>query len=356
MPPGSRIDPRYGSKCLPTFGPDSNTPTYERKIGEHASPVRADINTWRSSHPSPTVNSPPAVKGRPSPTDDRYSHWCDFWGTEPNAVGLGVPNTKPDLSPTKDLVERLKVKDEERQLRHDIDEDERWFKNHNNKKPEKVEIREQARRSCSVLELSRLATGEMDGRLKRNFNRFGSLHQATRPRRLEFFSSPNKVWTPRQRPKTPAPANLRTRSGEEYQVPMPGKEDRDPSNQHRSCYVKHHAFGFLSEKNLHVREKKASAEYDRFSNFKDDKRQHSRKKFHAKRGYVTPMSTSMEIGWDSCDKETYVPICGVSPAAHDHEVGLPRVPLAGGLPKRLNSTMSKFVDNVLMTRPGFNPY
>jgi len=268
---------------------------------------------------------------------------------------LGVPDVEPDLTSSETLHDTLVVHDSERQLRHDLDENSRWFKNHNNKKPEKVEIREQARRSRSVIELSQLQKGDLDNTLTRNFNRFGALNQASRPRRLEHFGSSLKVWTPRVRPKTPAPLTLRNRLGKALRVEMPNKYDRDPANPDRKD-LKHHTFGFLAKHNLQVKDEKASAEYDRFSNIKDDRRVHARRKYIPKAAYAAPVATSMEIGWDAADKETYEPICGQSPAVHDQQHGLPRVSVAGGTPHRLASQMSKFVDNVLLTRPGFNPF
>merc|ERR1712216_814660 len=132
----------------------------------------------------------------------------------------------------------------EKQLRHDLDEDLRWFKQHNNKKPEKSEFREAARRSRSVLELSRIESGEKDMNITRNFNRYGSCHQPPRPRRLETWGSPTKVWTPRSRPKTPGPWHSRNVLGKEVVVDMPEAYDRDPSNP-LAAQLKMHVFGFL---------------------------------------------------------------------------------------------------------------
>jgi len=337
----------YGSLCQPTWGPDVNVP-YTRKIGQNA------ITGRRQSKTQYPLGGP-TVEGRPPNDANRYQHWCNFWGTKP--MHLGVPDVEPDLSPSKDLQETVLVHNDEKQMRHDLDEDLRWFKNHNNKKPQKSEFREQARRSQSVLELSNIEKGQYDDRIQRNFNRFGACSQATRPRRLETFGSSNKVWTPRTRPKTPAPINIRNRLGKGALVEMPSKLDREPSNPDRKD-LKHHAFGFLrspDKSELLVKDETKSAEYDRFSNYKDDLRTHWRKSANPAQSYGEPVTTQMEIGWHAVDRETYRPICGPSPAVHDTEVGLPRISLAGGTPGRLASQMSKFVDNVLMTRPGFNP-
>lgn len=354
---GSRIDPNYGKWCRPTFGPESNTPSYFRKTGGQSElPETKDTEEFPLSGPG--IKGSPGAKGKPPPLEDRYKQWCTFWGTKPNRVSLGVPDVAPDLSPSKALYDTLVVDNQERQLRHDLDEDRRWFKNHTNQKPEKVVIREKARRAHSVLELSRIEHGDYDGGLVRNFNKFGQLHQPHRPRRLENFGSPSKVWTPRARPKTPAPIDIVSRLGKVTPVAMPNKYDRDPHNPDRKD-MKHHVFGFLSKSNfanLQVRDEKKSAEYDRQSNFKDDRRVHARRKYDPKETYSSPVATSMEVGWDAADKETYQPICGTSPAIYDQEHGLPRLTVAGGTPGRLASQMSKFVDNVLMTKPGFNPF
>lgn len=298
------------------------------------------------------------MEGRPPNEANRYDHWCTFWGTKP--MHLGVPDVEPDLSPSKDLQDTVLVHEDEKNLRHDLDEDLRWFKNHNNKKPQKSEFREQARRSKSVLELLSIDKGQYDDQIQRNFNRFGHEHltQAARPRRLEHFGSSNKVWTPRARPKTPAPINIRNRLGKAALVDMPSQYDRDPTNFDRKD-LDHHAFGCLRSPNkseLMVKDEAKSAEYDRFSNYKDDLRTHWRKSNNPSAAYGEPVTTQMEIGWHAVDKESYVPICGPSPAIHDAQLGLPRISLAGGTPGRLASQMSKFVDNVLMTRPGFNPF
>lgn len=345
----SRIDPNYGKRCLPTFGPGSCTKPYARRVGVK------NVSARRLSTGKDNTDSGKTAEG------DTYGHWCDFWGTK--KTHLGVPDVEPDLSPSKQLPSTMMVNNDEREMRHALDEDLRWFKNHNNKKPEKVEIREEARRSKSVLELSRIAQGGIDSTLKRNFNRFGagtSLGgEGVRPKRLETWGSPMKVWTPRRRPKTPAPLDVKNRLGQVCTIGMPSKADRDPLNPATSKDLQHQAFGFLappSKSTFLVKEAPASAEYDRFSNFKNDWRTHWRKSANPQDGYGEPATTSMELGWHATNPSTYEPICGHSPALHDVQAGLPRISLAGGTPGRLNSEMSRFVDNVLSTRPGFNPF
>lgn len=342
----------YGSMCKPSWGPDSNLAPYKRKVGT-LNPV---ADRRQSSTVYPLGGKP--VEGRAEMPDGRYEHWCDFWGTKP--THLGVPDVEPDLSPTKQLPDTMMVRNDEKQLRHDLDEDLRWFKNHNNKKPQKSEFREQARRSQSVLELQNIQKGALDSSLNRNFNRFDMTSDGKmRPKRLETWGSPMKVWTPRSRPKTPAPVAIRNRLGKTEHIEMPISRDRDANNNVTRKDFEHHVFGFLrspQKSQLLVKDAKKSAEYDRHSNFKNDRRTHWRKGANPSQSYGEPVTTQMEVGWHASDPETYVPICGKSPAIHDTQMGLPRISLAGGTPGRLNSEMSRFIDNVLLTRPGFNPY
>jgi len=350
MPVASRIDPNYGNKCKPTFGENSDLPSYTRRVGKESQSVDRRLSTTQRP-------AQPAVQGRPRSEEDSYNHWCSFWGTNP--TNLGAPTGAPDLSPSKELPDTMLVHNEEKQLRHDLDEDLRWFKNHNNKKPEKTELREQARRSHSMLELRAIEKGCHDDHLKRNFNRFGGAVGKKRPRRLEPFGSPIKMWTPRSRPKTPAPLEIRDRLGKQVVVKMPSSQDRDPANHPGRKDLKHQAFGFLnrpSKSELLVKDEKSAAEYDRFSNFKADRRTHWRKAHNPQECYGEPATTNMEFGWAATNPETYENICGPSPALHDMASGLPRISLAGGTPGRLQSEMSRFVDNVVMTRPGFNPF
>lgn len=244
----------------------------------------------------------------------------------------------------------------------------RWFRYHNNKKPEKSEFREAARRSQSVLDLNKIEEGGLDAGLKRNFNRFGddktsvaTKQEATpkRPKRLETWLSPMRVWTPRERPKTPGPLRIKDRAGHEQEIENPPWYDRDPTNLVGKKELGFNAFGFLRkpcESDYGVTQKEAAAEYDRHSTFWDDRRTHWRKSSHPRASYIAPVTTNMEFGFYAPDPETYVPICGPSPAVTDKKNGLPRISLAGGTPGRLNSDMSRFVDNLLLTRPGFSPY
>jgi len=360
----------FKARAQPTYGPDADVPQYERKVGVEAKNFTKgedDVaNFWISSR-----EVLPGVRGLPTRDTSldlnaqQYAEWCKYWGAKPDRSQLGDHSeAKPDLSPSKKLLETVKVTDDERQLRHDCDENMRWFRNHQNKKPEKVEIREQARRAHSVMDLTAIAKGERDGSLILNFNKFGSLNQASRPRRLEYTRDPCKVWTPRVRPITPAPLDIRTRVGKTVQVEMPSKFDRDPYNPNRK-QLHSAVFGFLGGNtkenvgitgSMQIKDIEASAQYDRFSLIQDDRRMHARRKAHPKECYVSPLTTMQEVGWHANDKETYIPICGPSPAVHDEKLGLPRIALAGGCPRRLASTMSKFVDNLLLTRKGCNPF
>jgi len=58
---------------------------------------------------------------RRDPEADDYQNYCDFWGTPPRE--LGISKIPPDFSPTKNLPELSKVRNDEKQLRHDLDED-----------------------------------------------------------------------------------------------------------------------------------------------------------------------------------------------------------------------------------------
>jgi len=210
--------------------------------------------------------------------------------------------------------------------------------------------------------------GDLDGRLTRNYNRFGEEKITVdtkqkpvppRPKRLETWMSPMRVWTPRERPKTPGPLEIKGQNGEIETIDYPEWADRDPTNLPGKKEFAHAVFGFLRkpcESGCPVKDPKKAAQYDRFSNYWDDRRTHWRKAEHPRAGYTVAPTTNMEFGFFSTDPETYVPICGPSPAIEDRKNGLPRISLAGGTPGRLNSEMSRFVDNVLLTRPGFNPY
>ena len=168
-----------------------------------------------------------------------------------------------------------------------------------------------------------------------------------------------RVWTPRERPKTPGPLKIKNRTGQEETIETPPWIERDPLALTTKKELGFNAFGFLrtpGKSDLPVVDKGSSSEYDRTSVWMDDRRTHFRKAANPRESYLEPVTTNMEIGFYAPDPETYVPICGPSPAIKDRQNGLPRISLAGGTPAKQSSWMSRFVDNVLLTRPGFNPY
>ena len=238
-----------------------------------------------------------------------------------------------------------------------------------------------------------------------------------RPKRLEPTGSPLSVWTPRVRPKTPQPVQIRQRGTEQRQtVVIPPQNERDAMDprglqqvQHQvwqhycmSCwsfrrvavvlcfdvsvgwsplkaawtltysrmsllwehdanhelmsYVEQ-AFGFKDPTHsFALTDPKKAREYERFSDLYNDKFTHSRNKYDPDAKFVDPVTSAQEMGWKCSDPNVYKPICGDSPSKIDFITGLTRVSFAGGTPGRLCSPMSKFIDNVLMTRPDFNAF
>lgn len=365
FPPTANWKPRnanYGAKCYPTHGPGSGNTKFERTVGLLGRPHSGR----RQGLPRCVSELGKSIKGWAPVDQPDYDKWCAFWKTDPVRPKDPPP---PDLTPTKLLPETMIVDEQESNFRRDIHEDNHWRTIHQNQKPEKL-LRAQANSvvTNSPVQIERQSTiprsepqdfwntaaTKKDETLMRNTN----WCNLNRPKRLEPTGSPLAVWTPRVRPKTPLPVDIRQRCTEQRQtVVIPPKAERDPCNQRENQQVQLQAFGFKDPRHTFViTDPKKSREYERFSDLYNDKVTHSRAKYEPKSKFVDPVTTAQELGWNASEPKVYQPICGDSPAKIDFINGLTRVSLAGGTPGRLCSPMSKFIDNVLMTRPDFNAF
>merc|ERR1712072_385682 len=84
-------------------------------------------------------------------------------------------------------------------------------------------------------------------------------------------------------------------------------------------------------------------EYDRYSDYIRDRTTHGRCHLNPIDKFREPVTTMMEVGFQSPNPEVYEPVGGMSPSKKDLLKGLPRVSLAGGTSGRLCSPISKFI-------------
>lgn len=339
----------------PSFGPGSAVPKFERKIGLHPGKQTAPRRS-RTTTPSS------GMRGWVTDKQDPFTKWCSFWKAVPFEKPEPLP---PDLSPSKQLPTVMKVSRDEFKLRKDVHEDTHWSLNHTNPKPEKL-LRQRARADrdnpAYIEEVAALGgklpqdfwnTADMseDKTLMRNKN----WCNLTRPRRLEPEDSPQRMWTPRARPKTPTSIELRQRGTPVRHIcAVPSHNERDPNNKTDSKLLQQQVFGLYDPKHsFPVLDMSKSREYERYSDLHNDKFTGARGYFNPKDKFAEPVTTMMEVGFYAPDPEVYQPIGGMSPSKIDYLNGLPRISLAGGTPGRLCSPSSKFIDNVLMTRPDF---
>ena len=152
-----------------------------------------------------------------------------------------------------------------------------------------------------------------------------------RPRRLEPCESAQRMWTPRVRPKTPAPVKLRQRGTEarvELQIPAP--HERDPNNPRDQRQLQLQAFGLQSIDSKHtfpvtnVTDFGNAREYDRYSDYIRDRTTHGRCHLNPIDKFREPVTTMMEVGFQSPNPEVYEPVGGMSPSKKDLLKGLPR--------------------------------
>lgn len=347
-------DRDYGSKCGATYGPNAQTQPFERRVGLQAAP--ATRRRTRSS-------TPVGARGWPNKDKTPYEKWCSYWQSNP---GQDEGAKAPDLSATQELPRVMRVDEQERALRRDVNEDSRWALQHNNAKPEKLlrwhnqrnesKMIEDATSPCKRSQSQDVWNAESasDETLMRNKNWCNLM----RPRRLEPCDSPLRMWTPRTRPKTPTPVDLRQRGSQNRQpLKLPEPQERDPNNPRDVKNMQLQAFGFTStEHTFPVQDKSKSREYERHSDYLVDRATHQRIEHDPKTKFLKPITTQMEVGWDATDSQFYKPIGGPSPSKVDLTNGLPRMSMAGGTSGRLCSPVSKFIDNVLMTRPDFNAF
>jgi len=379
FPPTSNWKPglgrKYGAKCGPSYGPGSGNTKFERTVGLGLSRSQSELSqgsgrprvSGRRPKGLTRVNSEMGVTGWAPEDQPDYEKWCAFWKTEP-VRPKDAP--APDLSSTEKLVQTITVDAEESNFRRDLHEDNHWRSIHANQKPEKL-LRQQANTVVGNSPIRIEAQATIPKSKPQDFWDTGAIKKdetlmrnknwcnLNRPKRLEPCGSPLSVWTPRVRPKTPLPVEIRQRGTGDVRrtVKIPAKEEINANNPRECQQVQLQAFGFKDpEHSFAVKDAAKSREYERWSDLYNDKVTHSRTAFDPKAKFVEPVTTSMELGWKAVDKETYMPICGDAPAKNDYINGLTRVSMAGGTSGRLCSPISKFIDNVLMTRPDFNAF
>lgn len=370
FPPTANWKPRgrnYGDKCGPSHGPGSGNTKFERTVGLLGRPHSKEAHSGRRQGlPRCVSDMGHTIQGWAPADQPDYDKWCAFWKTAPVRPEDPPP---PDLTPTKLLYDTMQVNEAESNFRRDVHEDNHWRTIHQNQKPEKL-LRAQAgsvagnspvhiEAHSTIPKIKPQDFWEADA-IKHDTNLMRNTNwcNLNRPKRLEPTGSLQSVWTPRVRPKTPLPVQIRQRGTEQRQtVVIPPQNERDAMDPRGLQQVQHQAFGFKDPTHsFALIDPKKAREYERFSDLYNDKYTHSRNKYDPKAKFVDPVTSAQEMGWQCSDPDVYKPICGDSPSKIDFINGLTRVSFAGGTPARLCSPMSKFIDNVLMTRPDFNAF